>query len=341
MSVESYDLDDISDSTDPASNTIQGMDEEEDKTSWWVSYWWVWLLVVIGLLFLLCCLCICCGCITCRRYKKSKDESRKRDSDVLEKQTIVDRPVLYPPMQHHNTLVPYQPTFNPVMVQNSASLVPYANREVENQHQSRRLVLTPSRSFSTDSVSTFAVHGPTTYGDALSTTTSYMPQPQLLQTYADPNTHHAVQSYTTQSQSHLFEDPSTHGGGQSYATSIVPGHTNKNPNTFAVYRDFENQGHASQEPSGLYHWGEEQSLATQSAEVRLVVPGHEVQSYTTHTAQEPSGTYYWGEDQSYANQSTAVSLVVPGYTKKISRRQSGGVSSVDGSASYLYGRSMV
>ena len=92
---------------------------------------------------------------------------------VVEKPLIIEKPVLYPPMQHpnmlvpyqpnhntnamvpyqsnHNTMVPYQsnhhtmvhyqPRVNPATVQNNTTLIPYTPRQVEEQRSKRREIV--------------------------------------------------------------------------------------------------------------------------------------------------------------------------------------------------------
>jgi hypothetical protein len=119
------------------------MKNDGGDAPWWVTSWWIWMIVGIGLFFLLCCLCVCCGFMS--RYKQRKEKDSAKEGPIVvekpvfvEKPLIVDRPVLHPPPrppnamvpyyhQGHNAMVPYQQRLPPPPVHNSNSMVPYHN----------------------------------------------------------------------------------------------------------------------------------------------------------------------------------------------------------------------
>jgi len=324
VSVETYD--NISDSTDPPRNPIEVMDEEGSETPWWG-----WLLVVMGLLLVMCCCCMCCFGFM-YRYKKYEKTDQKSEEEVIEFTSHRNA-------DNDTALVPYQIEGDSAIVQNRTAIFPYSRPQIEDQHRSRTLQIMPSKSytessngssednmicFPADATSAIAVQSAITFG--MEPPSEHVSRREAFLALPPPSDDSQEASLALLSppieRLQLGEGPSTRGGEQSFAMSVVPGPINQNPDTFEVYRDFENQSHAVHEPRGSHHRDRERSSASQPASVirsvalvkdkdtnALVMYGdNECQALD---AQEPSGIYYFDEQQSHTTQSQSYAVQEP------------------------------
>jgi len=233
---------------DPENPSTRAVNNDEDETPG--PPWWIWL--VVGIAVLLCCICVCCGCAF--RYKQIQNDKRRRECDVLQKETIVDgpvvvqRPVLYPPQPPPQTLVPYEQRLVPAPVPNTTAMVPYTPGQAANQPE--RLAIMPPSGPAANQPQRFAI----------------MPGQPMHPQQSERLALMSVESDSMESESFAT----------SVATSVVRGH-------MAFGADPPDDATESQSQKPLQICADPSMYCVETVYSNSVVTDNEVQSYITQT----------------------------------------------------------